>query len=266
MLADPKKYIGRVAKVKAMKSFGDAGALFQPRFKEWHLDKGNIEKKAFLDELENIAGLTKEGNQKRLIQLVAAASALGTLPSIPFGKDRKSLQERIVAGAGEKAERKAAIDAESSFGSLAGTASFLGAMSVPRKLVKKIKETGKPIEEIAPALKKAIKVDVAHQPLDYMQGFAIPKGGILPKALRKHEIKIYENAGASREFIEKALKEGGVVAHGKSPEVLAHELGHLSLRKGKIPAALLKWGRPFGPMAGGLGGFLMSGSEILYGR
>jgi hypothetical protein len=53
MLARPKDYIGRVAKVKAMRVFtdeeGNPKALFQPRFKEWHLDKGDIEKTARLD-------------------------------------------------------------------------------------------------------------------------------------------------------------------------------------------------------------------------
>ena len=75
MLKNPDKYVGRVAKVKAMKVFtdkeGNPKALFQPRFKEWHLDKGDIEKSsaevkemktasaspypAFLEELEKIA-------------------------------------------------------------------------------------------------------------------------------------------------------------------------------------------------------------------
>jgi hypothetical protein len=43
MLAHPEKYVGRVAKVRASKVFGsdtDKGALFQPRFAGWHLDKG----------------------------------------------------------------------------------------------------------------------------------------------------------------------------------------------------------------------------------
>jgi hypothetical protein len=62
MLRNPEKYVGRVAKVKAMRVFtdkeGNPKALFQPRFKEWHLDKGDIEKVShgsFLDELEKIA-------------------------------------------------------------------------------------------------------------------------------------------------------------------------------------------------------------------
>jgi len=50
MLKNPDKYIGRAAKVKATKVFagerGEPGALFQPRFKEWHLEKGDIEKAA----------------------------------------------------------------------------------------------------------------------------------------------------------------------------------------------------------------------------
>jgi hypothetical protein len=63
MLKNPNKYIGRVAKVKAMRVFageqGQPGALFQPRFKEWHLDKGEIEKRAFLDELREIIAPTR---------------------------------------------------------------------------------------------------------------------------------------------------------------------------------------------------------------
>lgn len=50
MLKNPDKYVGRVAKVKATKVFGtergQPGALFQPRFKGWHLEKGEIEKAA----------------------------------------------------------------------------------------------------------------------------------------------------------------------------------------------------------------------------
>ena len=59
MLANPDQYIGRVAKVTARKVFkgpdGGLGAMFQPRFKEWHLDKGDIEKAAFFNELEKIS-------------------------------------------------------------------------------------------------------------------------------------------------------------------------------------------------------------------
>jgi hypothetical protein len=63
MLTNPEKYKGRVAKARASKVFidkeGNPRAMFQPRFKEWHLDKGDIEKAAFLDELEKIAKETK---------------------------------------------------------------------------------------------------------------------------------------------------------------------------------------------------------------
>jgi len=61
MLQNPDRYIGRVAKVKALRKFTDSGKLFQPRFKEWHLDKGDIEKNAmqrgFFDELNKIADI-----------------------------------------------------------------------------------------------------------------------------------------------------------------------------------------------------------------
>lgn len=63
MLKNPDKYVGRVAKVKATRVFageqGRPGALFQSRFKGWHMDKGEIEKLAFLDELQKIAELTR---------------------------------------------------------------------------------------------------------------------------------------------------------------------------------------------------------------
>jgi hypothetical protein len=60
MLANPDKYKGMVAKVKATKVFqkgDDMGALFQPRFQEWHLDKGDIEKASMLHSF--FAELTK---------------------------------------------------------------------------------------------------------------------------------------------------------------------------------------------------------------
>lgn len=54
MLRNPDDYKGRVAKVKAMKMFSDKDgnpkALFQPRFKEWHLDKGDIEKNSAMEK------------------------------------------------------------------------------------------------------------------------------------------------------------------------------------------------------------------------
>jgi hypothetical protein len=45
MMEHPEKYIGRVAKVRARKVFkkgNQLGALFQPRFSGWHLDKGEV--------------------------------------------------------------------------------------------------------------------------------------------------------------------------------------------------------------------------------
>lgn len=59
MLENPDKYVGRVAKVKARKAFqGGEGALFQPRFKEWHLDKGDIEKSSGVKEVAAAVGRT----------------------------------------------------------------------------------------------------------------------------------------------------------------------------------------------------------------
>jgi GNAT superfamily N-acetyltransferase len=45
MLANPDKYIGRVAKVEAEQKY-PSGALGKPAFMEWHLDKGDITKVA----------------------------------------------------------------------------------------------------------------------------------------------------------------------------------------------------------------------------
>lgn len=80
MLQNPDKYIGRVAKVRAMKKF-EAGstALFQPRFKEWHLDKGEIEKlstvtlNAFIDEVQKIGSEGALGMATELAGLGALA-------------------------------------------------------------------------------------------------------------------------------------------------------------------------------------------------
>lgn len=84
MLKNPDKYIGRVAKVRAMKKFeAGSGALFQPRFKEWHLDKGDIEKQAmqrgFFDELERIkkAGMVGSGLRNVLGKMPGLGKAMG---------------------------------------------------------------------------------------------------------------------------------------------------------------------------------------------
>jgi superfamily II DNA or RNA helicase len=77
MLENSDKYVGRAAKVKAMKVFtdkdGTPGALFQPRFKEWHLDKGDIEKgaalSAFADEL---AAMQKEAAKQDELEKIAS--------------------------------------------------------------------------------------------------------------------------------------------------------------------------------------------------
>jgi ATP dependent DNA ligase domain len=79
MLKHPDQYVGRVAKVKAMKLFkdkeGNPAALFQPRFNGWHLDKNDIEKQAFLrgffDELQKIA-YSVEGHEYLINKSIAA--------------------------------------------------------------------------------------------------------------------------------------------------------------------------------------------------
>jgi hypothetical protein len=91
MLRDPDQYMGRVARVRATKVFkkGDQmGALFQPRFAGWHLDKGQIEKNAmlsgFVDELEKIAGLRE----------AARVALTGRVPL--YHGTRKALQQGIL--------------------------------------------------------------------------------------------------------------------------------------------------------------------------
>jgi superfamily II DNA/RNA helicase len=70
MIKNPDRYIGRVAKVKAMKVFksesGDPGALFQPRFKEWHLDKGDIEKSSAASMLTKVSEMKKKADNSSL--------------------------------------------------------------------------------------------------------------------------------------------------------------------------------------------------------
>ena len=89
MLKNPDRYIGRAAKVKAMKVFtdkdGTPGTLFQPRFKEWHLDKGDIEKESavmnesFLDELQHI---TKEALSRAAKELILGRLSPGALERV----------------------------------------------------------------------------------------------------------------------------------------------------------------------------------------
>jgi len=116
MLANPDKYVGRVAKTKAMKVFtdkeGNPMSMFQPRFKEWHLDKGDIEKAAFLDELEKIA---KESETplwgKALGGAMGAVLGLGAVAMAKPGI-RKHLLNELKAmgrGGGRAAERAAGI-------------------------------------------------------------------------------------------------------------------------------------------------------------
>lgn len=77
MLKNPDQYVGRVAKVRAMKAFdgkkpGELGALFQPRFNEWHLDKGDIEKDAGLLSA-GLKGVGKVlGGSNKLLKRVAS--------------------------------------------------------------------------------------------------------------------------------------------------------------------------------------------------
>jgi hypothetical protein len=80
MLDNPDKYLGRVAKVVARKVFkdsnGDPKSMFQPRFKEWHLDKGDIEKAA----MEKIAPYKSLAQQravwaKKRLQMLEAEKA-----------------------------------------------------------------------------------------------------------------------------------------------------------------------------------------------
>jgi hypothetical protein len=101
MLRDPDKYIGRVAKVKATKVFegenGELGALFQPRFKEWHLDKGDIEKQAFFDELQKIAGVW--GDARSWVQKHPAMTAAGVGTLAAGGILGRHLAKRITPAA-----------------------------------------------------------------------------------------------------------------------------------------------------------------------
>jgi hypothetical protein len=100
MLRNPDRYVGRVAKVKARKAFKGDGPMFQPRFKEWHLDKGEIEKAAFLDELEKISAL---GYAPRM----AIGAGLGSLTGAAMFEDRlRGALAGGLAGAGLGATSK----------------------------------------------------------------------------------------------------------------------------------------------------------------
>lgn len=115
MMANPDKYVGRVAKAKAMKVFtdkeGNPTAMFQPRFQEWHLDKGDIEKAAFLDELQKIADEAPTW-VKAMGGAMGAIAGLGAVAMAKPGVRRNLFHELKSLGkgvGGREAERAAGI-------------------------------------------------------------------------------------------------------------------------------------------------------------
>ena len=98
MLANPDKYIGRVAKIEAEQRY-PSGALGKPAFIEWHLDKGDIEKTADHadDRLAERSTLSKEHLDK-LRGALRAVSGSTHLPKkfyVPLSDSSKAVVENI---------------------------------------------------------------------------------------------------------------------------------------------------------------------------
>jgi hypothetical protein len=232
----------------------------------------------FHDELTKIAIPVST-----LLNYAAAGSAAGQLPHLPvFGN--KSLMELVVEDklknprtTPEKKEKlhkkldKLNVAADSSPGNLIGIAGvplgFAGARHFGKKLKNGILplEGGLSVKEVD-ELKKSLGVPEAlhFNTGNFSNAMAIPSGGTLPKFMRPLEKMLYEGKGLHYSDVEKAINSvsGGAFAPGRNPEVVAHELGHLSLRNNPLGKLLVGKGRALGPLLGAVGStYMMSDKD-----
>lgn len=217
MLQNPKKYIGRVAKVKAMKVFkddkGDPAALFQPRFKEWHLDKGDIHKLAFLDELRKISEAKPEGGSGALVGVGAGWGAASGA-----GLAQKHLSSRL-AGSIKPSEAPM---------------------------------SGRTVAE----LQKRLSLTKAFNTPHWQQSMSMDKGGIKPMKRFIGDVmglpKKFVETGISRGAVMAPLKHSPeFLAHE-----LGHASFRDPARSGRLVRTLIK-ARGLGPLAGIIGGGAM---------
>ncbi len=218
MLRNPDRYVGRAAKVKAMKVFtskdGTPGALFQPRFKEWHLDKGDIEKGASPEEMLMRPDLVAFVDELGLLQKEAAKS-----------KAQTDKEARELAGA--------AIAASGLVGT---TAAIVGNAALGMSLAKNIIPGPHDVEAIAEKMgieSPLVVNDPALRETEY--GYA------KPSSIDKKVQTALKNEGYSAAQIEKARRAGIIIGPTatRGPEIYAHEMGHAAnAAKNKILTAI----------------------------
>jgi hypothetical protein len=231
MLRNPDKYIGRAAKVKAMKAFsnedGTPKTLFQPRFKEWHLDKGDIEKEAtlrsFLDEL---AALQKEAAKRNAAE----------------EKEAKELAGLAIAA--------------SAMVSPLGVGAVQSVLSRSMRNSPKVKDIAD-LDDIASKMGINAPARATAKKAAYMSPRQFREGPYLQEAISN---------GVSKKEIDRALNYGVVVApeyvsHGTLP----HEVGHAANRvKNKVLRALsvtVRNSKSLMPLSAIAGGIMTSAPE-----
>jgi hypothetical protein len=180
---------------------------------------------SFLEELEKIAAVAAAAKPKKRKGLSTGGKVLGTAGTSAY---------TAVVG---------------------GTLGGLGA----RAFAGKINPSNAPIGyDVIPKLQESLSHTQAFDAGNWRSSMMIPKGGTMPKSLRGLEEAQYLQAGIPKDVVEKSLKGGSVVAPlTHSPEFLAHELGHASLRDPKKSNFLLRSlmktraaGIPLGLLAG----------------
>jgi hypothetical protein len=115
-------------------------------------------------------------------------------------------------------------------------------------------------------LKRNLSPQTAVSNVDSVMGAVyIPKGGMLPKFMRPVEEAMYGTRGVRSRGVREGFLRGTANATLKhSPEFLAHELGHASLRDPSRTGALLRGvirTRGIGPLAGIVGGSAMAAQD-----
>lgn len=232
----------------------------------------SVSLRAFSNELEKISSL-----QVAALIGGAVVQALQSIPNLPVLKGRsmmerhwekkRSKEENLSQKDRESYDKqlnKARINKEMSVGMLAGAPAPLLGMRVAGSIGKRINPVevsngielaGKLSRELAPTIKI---VDVPR----WRSSVMIPEGGSFPKILRPLEEKMYAAMDLPMHEVRKALDKGGAVfAPTKNPAILAHELGHASLRSTKARRLAWKTGRMGGLIGGSLAASAMLSSD-----
>jgi hypothetical protein len=195
-----------------------------------------------------------------------------TPPSPPQGT-MKSAEFAGVIGAMEKVSKeekkkkksRAGAAAAGAAGAIyAGGAAVGASAPVSAALAKSMKSHGKTSPAEIEKMKKHFGVKPKVHSADFRQARAVPHGGSTPSGIHGVERMGHRAMGGTDSHWHEAVKGHGAVytPTTHSPELAAHELGHIALRKHPAARAALRHGRSYGHLVGtGLGGAMAVGGE-----